>query len=506
MHRKKLKIIISFLIVTIQACSNLPATPIVIPLTATATFLPSTLTPTETPIPTNTPIPTPTSIPLVWKQISPGQDFDRAEILTIVQDSNDKNIIYLKTERTGVYQSIDGGITWQSSLKNIPLSTIPSIPSGLQLPGKCTSFAIDLNNNSIAYCGIGQGIFRTRDTGKNWDLSNPKVKWIKAIIISSANPNILYAGGTGFSISEDGGQSWKQSNSGLGITYFELILNPRNEKIMYVHLLRNLGDDREWNVYKSPNGGRNWELFNGGSRIYGGNFFVSENGTMYKSIAWNIWRSNDEGTNWTLFRQLSQVGTQQIVNHPTNPFTFYILASDFLKLSLDGGVTWINPDLNMGGINPRLYFTRDIKMIYAASSQKVEKSLDMGAHWTNCQVVNFAFSDSETKLAVSPQDSNKVFLATDGQGVIVSEDGCASWHKSNVGLKNLYVNTLAIDSSGIIYAGTDGGAYISADDGQTWGQVNDGLLGSMIVYSIAVDSDSNVYAATPYGIFKLEKK
>jgi photosystem II stability/assembly factor-like uncharacterized protein len=102
----------------------------------------------------------------------------------------------------------------------------------------------------------------------------------------------------------------------------------------------------------------------------------------------------------------------------------------------------------------------------------------------------------------------RLYLATPGQGVLVSTDKCGSWTPSSNGLMNLFVNTLAIDPNNIntVYAGTDGGAYISYDAGATWGQVNDGLLGATVVYSIAVDKDGNVYAATPYGIFTLESK
>jgi photosystem II stability/assembly factor-like uncharacterized protein len=103
-------------------------------------------------------------------------------------------------------------------------------------------------------------------------------------------------------------------------------------------------------------------------------------------------------------------------------------------------------------------------------------------------------------------DSSRVYLATQGEGVLISTDGCQTWQPS--GLSDLYVNAIAVDSNnpGTLYAGTDSGAYISFDAGKTWGQVNDGLLGATVVYSIAVDNVSNVYAATPYGIFKLENK
>ncbi len=111
-------------------------------------------------------------------------------------------------------------------------------------------------------------------------------------------------------------------------------------------------------------------------------------------------------------------------------------------------------------------------------------------------------------MIVQPGDADRLILATRGNGILISADGCQSWQASNKGLGSPFVNTLAMDPNdpNTIYAGTDGGAYVSFDFGQHWHQVNDGLLGATVVYSIVVDKDSNVYAATPYGIFKLENK
>jgi len=99
-----------------------------------------------------------------------------------------------------------------------------------------------------------------------------------------------------------------------------------------------------------------------------------------------------------------------------------------------------------------------------------------------------------------------LYIASFGEGVLISTDGCMTWNSSTAGLGNLYVNTLAIDPNNpdVIYAGTNDGAYLSLDSGTNWSETNDGLLGATVVYSIMVDKDGNVYAATPYGIFTLE--
>jgi photosystem II stability/assembly factor-like uncharacterized protein len=157
-------------------------------------------------------------------------------------------------------------------------------------------------------------------------------------------------------------------------------------------------------------------------------------------------------------------------------------------------------------LDARLFYADQGKIIYAIDRVHQKYSTDNGKTWQSCGT-DVTTSRSDSRLALDLQ-GKRLYLATPGQGVMISTDKCGSWQPSNNGLTNLYVNTLAIDpnNSNTIYAGTDGGAYISFDSSTTWGQVNDGLLGATVVYSIVVDKDSNVYAATPYGVFKLDKQ
>ena len=105
-------------------------------------------------------------------------------------------------------------------------------------------------------------------------------------------------------------------------------------------------------------------------------------------------------------------------------------------------------------------------------------------------------------------DKSRIYLATQGGGILVSRDDCKSGTASNTGLGNLYVNTVAVDPNNpeTVYAGTEVGAYVSYDSGQIWGAINDGLVNSTIIYTLIVDRGSNVFAATPFGVFKLEEK
>jgi photosystem II stability/assembly factor-like uncharacterized protein len=185
-----------------------------------------------------------------------------------------------------------------------------------------------------------------------------------------------------------------------------------------------------------------------------------------------------------------------------------------LVMSQDRGMTW-NTDqsvtLPFDGLvnNLSLYFGhKKDDHIYMVNSGQVITSPDQGKTWTKCGQTPLT-GTTQTLLAIDPRDSTHIFLATQGQGVAISSDGCQTWSASLSGISYPYINTLLIDPQNpdILYAGTDAGIFVSGNSGKTWDAANEGLLNNPIIYSMAFDLDKNIlYAATPYGIFKLGKK
>jgi hypothetical protein len=182
--------------------------------------------------------------------------------------------------------------------------------------------------------------------------------------------------------------------------------------------------------------------------------------------------------------------------------------------SSDGGDSWKTSGVKDVEIDRLIIDPSQEHRMYVAGPRNVYRPNSSGATWEACGRGWDMLARDGARMAIDPQGSDRLFLATRGEGVWISEDGCLSWQKKYDGLGNLFVNAVVIDpvNPDTIYAGTDGGAYVSFNGGDTWGEINDGLMGvgygPLLVYSIVVDpkDPNNVYAATPYGIFKLESR
>jgi photosystem II stability/assembly factor-like uncharacterized protein len=273
-------------------------------------------------------------------------------------------------------------------------------------------------------------------------------------------------------------------------------------------------------IYRASDNGKNWSLiyfmnddgwcgptFDGANDLYlmqGGSWQRSQDGGDHWWWAIEGDKDRESYGKWDAHFSLPTV-SQSVSANSYIPDLIYAIG-DEIYYSLDAGESWqpSNGSKDLG--DARLFYNDEGQTVYAIGQTHQAYSTDNGVTWQACGQ-DVTASRSDARLSLDTQRS-RLYLATPGQGVMISTDECRSWQASNEGLTNLFVNTLAVDPNtpDIVYAGTDGGAYISFDSGQSWGQVNDGLLGATVVYSIAVDKESNVYAATPYGIFKLEGK
>lgn len=107
----------------------------------------------------------------------------------------------------GVYQTTDGGKSWSflGGTSLMIMGPIVSLPSG-----------------DLLSTDMGRGVIRSKDGGRTWSVATKYMAmWLAT---DPAQPNFLWAAGTGLTVSADGGVSWRtvpgwpQGVSAVGIS------------------------------------------------------------------------------------------------------------------------------------------------------------------------------------------------------------------------------------------------------------------------------------------------
>ncbi|MEZ4524116.1 MAG: hypothetical protein R3A46_21160 [Thermomicrobiales bacterium] len=123
--------------------------------------------------------------------------------------------------------------------------------------------------------GVGGGVWKTTNGGSHWENITDgylTTSAIGAIAVSNADPNVIYVGtgeatirgnvshGDGVYKSTDGGETW--TNIGLRDTRHigDIVIHPKDPDTVYVAALGHAwGTNEERGVFRSTDGGKNWE-------------------------------------------------------------------------------------------------------------------------------------------------------------------------------------------------------------------------------------------------------
>jgi photosystem II stability/assembly factor-like uncharacterized protein len=176
-------------------------------------------------------------------------------VRTIVIDLVSPQTLYIGTYQSGVYKSLNGGLSWNASgmaRKPIYSLVIDPLDSSHILAGtsgdKGSLFAsvdagsswlnvnsglggrnvyallFDPNVSSKLYAGTNDGLFIGIDGGNHWVRAGFEGLKVYALAIDRSSSEIVLVGASdGFYFSKDGGITWEQENTGLVNTVVQSI-------------------------------------------------------------------------------------------------------------------------------------------------------------------------------------------------------------------------------------------------------------------------------------------
>jgi photosystem II stability/assembly factor-like uncharacterized protein len=415
---------------------------------------------------------------------------------------------------SGVYESKDGGETWQA-LAEIRGSRIESL-------------AMSPINSSTLAAGTSKGVFVSVDRGATWrrisSATDVEMQDITALAFDPADANVLYAGTPHLPWkTTDGGASWHSISSGLidDSDIFSIRVDPSRPQLVFASACSG--------IYRSDSGGEAWVKIQGIPGTHRRTHIISEDprnsSTIFAGTTLGLFKSPDGGKTW---RHLSSEQVNWMVFDPGEPRTLY-LATEFAGIlkSTDSGETF-HP-MNEGFANHRLSeIASDGKRLYASSTYEglyggVFVSSDGGLQWSlraNEETLNGRNLHS---LTASPANADVVFAASE-DAILKSADGGKTWvpvaqprvvpavrtSQRPRTVERVHIHAVRAVQYGkgmsVLLAGTDAGLFRSSNSGTTWEQVKaDGITGVPVLAIYAPPSGASRLAArTASGLFLSE--
>lgn len=363
-----------------------------------------------------------------WRQVGP----PGGTVISLEADPRNPNKLYLGTTDGHVFSSNDEGAHWQL------LSRI-----GAGQDDVITHILVDSRDSNRLYASTwtlysgGGGVYRSDDTGRTWKLIGLAHETVRALAQAPTNPKIFTAGSlTGVYRSKDDGNSWERitpANHEDLRNFDSVAFDPRDENIIYAgtyHL-----------PWKTTDGGKTWFPIGKGmiddSDVMSIVIDPANPENVHATACSGIYHSTNAAQAWTKYKGIPFVfrRTQLIRQDPRHPETLYAGTTSGLWKTTNEGIEW--------------------------------KRVTPG-DW----VIN--------ALVIDPQNTQRVILGTEREGVQISDNGGATYTSGNSGFHHQHILDVAMDPDrperALVVLTFDTNAFLATKDGgDTWAPLGPGL-------------------------------
>jgi len=323
--------------------------------------------------------------------------------------------------------------------------------------------------NLFYFGAAGGGVWRTKDGGRSWEnISDGYFGGsVGAIEVAPDDPNVIYVGGgektvrgnvsSGYGVwrTEDGGKTWQNAGLGKSRHIPRLVVHPRDHNTVFAAVLGNIyKPTQERGVYKTTDGGKNWEKVLFANQDAGAVDLVMDpnNPRVLYASTWNVrrspyslssggdgsalWKSTDNGESW---KEISKnkgfptdtLGIIGVTVSAVNSERVWAIVENKEKggvyRSDDGGETWqqVNSERKLrqrAWYYTRIYAdTKDEDVVYVLNV-RYHKSTDGGKTYDTYNAPHGDHHD----LWIAPEDPNRMIIGDDG-GAQVTYDGGETW-------------------------------------------------------------------------------
>ena len=328
----------------------------------------------------------------------------------------------------------------------------------------------------VYYFGaVGGGVWKTNDAGRTWKpiFDAQPVASIGAIAVAPSNREVIYvgsgeadmrssiSGGNGMYKSTDSGKSWARIGLSESRQIGRILVDPNDESRVFVAALGHAyGPNAERGVYRSNDGGKNWQRVFFKDENTGAIDLAFEPGnpqTIYAAMwqtrrpPWSVYapsngpgsglyRSKDGGEHWEPVSghglPTEGLGRIGIAFAPSNAQRIYVLVDakeGGLYRSDDGGQNWKRVSKDKRVWERGWYFgevsvdPKDPDTVYLPNVAAY-RSRDGGVTFEAWK--GAPGGDDYHELWIDPDDPQRMILGCD-QGAIVTRNGGKTWSSWN---------------------------------------------------------------------------
>jgi photosystem II stability/assembly factor-like uncharacterized protein len=395
-----------------------------------------------------------------WQIVGPSG----GDIRALVIDPKDKTRLYATTLDSQVYTSNDSGKSW-SYLITFDRSQIT-----------LDNIIIDNSDSNSVYVSghrhkVPGGFWRSKDSGKTWKESKDlKNEAMHALTQSEKDPKIMMVGTFGkVFVSRNSGEDWKQVEDNsffANLIVDSVAIDPRNTNIMYA--------GTSWRAYKSMDAGKSWKRISAGmiddSDVFAIDIDPKNPDHVIASACSGIYESFNSGDLWKKVNGIPSASrrTRAILQNPSGNGAIYAGTTEGFWMSPDAGKSWL------------LTTQRDLEI---------------------------------NSIAVHPEEPNKIYIATNNYGLMISTDGGRNFVIQNGNLTSRFTYNLVHDvtNPARFYATTNntatggGFVFVSDDSGLTWKPSVKNLVTSQTFPSTILQDEQNpntIYLGTNQGMYR----
>lgn len=375
-------------------------------------------------------------------------------------------------------------------------------------------------NPNVIYCGAVNA-YRSNDQGASWvkishwhgGQPEPEIHADQRNISFQPGTNrIFFCNDGGIYAYDEPAQTWQERSNGLLITQFYRIAVSQTDEMFMIGGTQDNGGRKRV-------GAGEWESTNGGDAMEVAIDYTDPNILYTTYINGQLYRSMDGWVNDVYYRisdnlpgqtpdhDLSGAWVSPYQIDPLNP-NVLVLGYANVYRTTNRGVTWTQISNNLiGTVGAKLealtIAPSNSNIIYAAYSNKLYKTTNLGGNWTTTTTPGDA---PITSITVHPQNPDIVYITRGsynaGSKVFRSDNGGGSWINVSGSLPNVPTNCLyldvAADGTFLLFTGNDLGVWFRSSTMTDWRSFNQNLPVT-IVSDLELQRSSRKLRAGTYG-------